>query len=97
MHETLARLESQRGELERLAEQMEANPASIDVEAQKRRTEAIQDPAERDRLLADIVQAQMHRSDQQAMNLVMRRVIDLEMAVIYLSARMERVEQALSA
>ena len=96
MQEALARLERQRGELERLAEEMEANAASIDLDEQMRAAEAIQDPLERTRALSSVTEAQIHRNDQRAMNLVMRRVIDLEMAVIHLAGRMERVEQTLS-
>jgi hypothetical protein len=94
VQEMLAALEQQREELERLAQQQEASAAKFDVDKHMRVAEAVQDPLERSRAIREVLQTQARVIDSQAINVMMRRIIELERSVITLADRLRRVEQA---
>jgi len=90
----LAALQQQREELERLAQEQEATAARFNVDEHMRAAEAVQDPVERSRAIREVLATQARVVDSQAMNLLMRRVIELERSVITLADRLHRIEQA---
>jgi hypothetical protein len=94
VQELLAALREQSEELERLAEEQEASAARFDVDEHMRAAEAIHDPLERSRAIREVLQTQGRVIDSQAINLMMRRIIELERSVITLADRLHRVEQA---
>lgn len=94
VQEVLAALQQQKEELERLAQQQEASAAKFDVDKHMRVAEAVQDPLERSRAIREVLQTQARVIDSQAINMMMRRIIELERSVITLADRLHRVEQA---
>jgi hypothetical protein len=94
VQEMLAALQQQKEELERLAEEQEATAARFDVDEHMRAAEAIPDPAERSRAIREVLATQGRVVDSQAINLMMRRIIELERSVITLAERLHGVEQA---
>ena len=95
VQEMLAALRQHEQELERLAQQQEASTARFDVDEHMRAAEAVQDPLERSRAIREVLQTQARVVESQAINLMMRRIIELERSVITLADRLHRVEQAL--
>jgi PAS domain-containing protein len=96
VQEMLAALQQQQEALERLAQEQEAGAAKFDVDEHMRVAEAVQDPLERSRAILDVLQTQARVIDSQAINLAMRRILELERSVITLAGRLHRVEQALN-
>jgi hypothetical protein len=94
VQEMLAALRQHQQELERLAQEQEASTARFDVDEHMRAAEAVPDPLERARAIREVLQTQARVVDSQAINLMMRRIIELERSVITLADRLHRVEQA---
>jgi hypothetical protein len=95
VQEMLAALQQQQQELERLAQEQEASAAKFDVDEHMRVAEAIPDPLERSRAIREVLDTQRRVIDSQAINLMLRRIIELERSVITLADRLHRVERAL--
>jgi hypothetical protein len=93
IQEMLAALQQQESELERLAEAQAASAARFDADEEMRAAEAIQDPLERTKAIQDVLRLQSGIVSSQALNLAMRRIIELERSVIQLAERLRRVEQ----
>jgi hypothetical protein len=91
----MAALQQQQEELERLAEQQEESAARFDPDEHMRAAQAIPDPLERTRAVQDVLRTQSGIVSSQAMNLAMRRILELERSVIHLADRLRRVEQRL--
>ena len=89
----LAALQQQESELERLAEAQAASAARFDADKEMRGAEAIQDPLGRTKAIQDVLRLQSGIVSSQALNLAMRRIIELERSVIQLAERLRRVEQ----
>jgi hypothetical protein len=56
--------------------------------------EAVQDPLERTRAIREVLQNASASDRWPAINMMMRRIIELERSVITLADRLHRVEQA---
>jgi hypothetical protein len=95
VQEMLAALQQQQEELERLAQEQEASAAKFDADEHLRVAEAIPDPLERSRAIREVLDTQRRVIDSQAINLMLRRIIELERSVITLADRLHRVERAL--
>jgi hypothetical protein len=93
IQEMLAALQQQEAELERLAEEQAAGAARFDADEQMRAANAIEDPVERTKAIQDVLRLQSGIVSSQALNLAMRRIIELERSVIQLAERLRRVEQ----
>jgi hypothetical protein len=91
----MAALQQQQEELERLAEQQEASAARFDADEHMRAAQAIPDPLERTRAVQDVLRMQSGIVSSQAINLAMRRILELERSVVHLAERLRRVEQTL--
>jgi hypothetical protein len=94
LQELMAALQQQQ-ELERLAEQQEASAARFDADEHLRAAQAIPGPLERTRAVQDVLPMQSGIVASQAINLAMRRILELERSVIHLADRLRRVEQTL--
>jgi hypothetical protein len=91
----MAALQQQEEELERLVEQQEASAARFDADEHMRAAQAIPDPLERTRAVQDVLRVQSGIVSSQAINLAMRRILELERSVIHLAERLRHVEQTL--
>ena len=91
----MAALQQQQEELDRLAEQQAASAARFDADEHMRAAQAIPDPLERTRAVQDVLRMQSGIVSSQAINLAMRRILELERSVIHLADRLRRVEQRL--
>ncbi len=81
----LANLQRAHDDLLKIAEQDEATP--FDEDTWEQRAEQIQDPVERLRFQANVLQMRNNALTTNQINLMMRRILNLEAAVLVLGQR----------